>query len=445
MDPSSHLAGRSWLPGQDRVHGSDSSGFRYRDGLGIILAYLNQVCQNTVMTPVRSFSPAVENYLKAIYRLQTEAGSPVTTNALGGWLGVTASSASGMLKKLDDLRLVIYVPSRGVLLSEAGRRAALGVVRRHRLLEAFLAETLGLSWDKVHDEAEALEHALSPGLCEVIAARLGDPRTDPHGDPIPTRDGRVAETPSQNLGSLGPGQRGRVVRVSDRDPEVLRFLTGRGIALGDILEVREVRSGGGPRPPGAAADRGGHRTVAGPLARSPGPRARQGLAAAVAARGSRDPCHARGERRAEHDRLRFRRRAVRARVLRPAHPGALRDGLHLPGDVHARRRGHPPRLRRAGPAALRTGLGLVRRRRSHPDQPGHPRSRVRLHPCRAGLLPSQLRCGRRARTGAGRVHPQRRALLALGAHRARPGPLQRPVPAGGDPGKTPRGSRGEFP
>jgi DtxR family Mn-dependent transcriptional regulator len=196
------------------------------------------------MTPVRSFSPAVENYLKAIYRLQTEAGSPVTTNALGGWLGVTASSASGMLKKLDDLRLVIYVPSRGVLLSEAGRRAALGVVRRHRLLEAFLAETLGLSWDKVHDEAEALEHALSPGLCEVIAARLGDPRTDPHGDPIPTRDGRVAETPSQNLGSLGPGQRGRVVRVSDRDPEVLRFLTGRGIALGDILEVREVGSGG---------------------------------------------------------------------------------------------------------------------------------------------------------------------------------------------------------
>jgi DtxR family Mn-dependent transcriptional regulator len=196
------------------------------------------------MTPVRSFSPAVENYLKAIYRLQTEARSPVTTNALGGWLGVTASSASGMLKKLDDLRLVIYVPSRGVLLSEAGRRAALGVVRRHRLLEAFLAETLGLSWDKVHDEAEALEHALSPGLCEVIAARLGDPRTDPHGDPIPTRDGRVAETPSQNLGSLGPGQRGRVVRVSDRDPEVLRFLTGRGIALGDILEVREVGSGG---------------------------------------------------------------------------------------------------------------------------------------------------------------------------------------------------------
>ena len=125
-----------------------------------------------------------------------------------------------------------------------GRQAALGVIRRHRLLEAFLAETLGLSWDKVHDEAEVLEHALSPGLCEVISARLGDPRTDPHGDPIPTRDGRVVETPSQDPGSLGPGQRGRVTRVSDRDPGVLRFLTDRGIALGDILEVGEVRPGG---------------------------------------------------------------------------------------------------------------------------------------------------------------------------------------------------------
>ena len=118
------------------------------------------------------------------------------------------------------------------------------MVRRHRLLEAFLAEALGLSWDQVHDEAEALEHALSPELCEVIAARLGDPRTDPHGDPIPTRDGRVVEAPSQNLGSLGPGQRGRVARVSDRDPAVLRFLTARSIALGDVLEVREAGPGG---------------------------------------------------------------------------------------------------------------------------------------------------------------------------------------------------------
>lgn len=196
------------------------------------------------MGPVRSLSPAVEDYLKAIYRLQTETGGPVTTSALGGWLGVTAGSASGMLKKLDDLRLIAYVPYRGVRLNQAGWQAALGVVRRHRLLEAFLAQALGLTWDKVHDEAEALEHALSPALCEVIAARLGSPRTDPHGDPIPTPDGQVIETPSRNLASLRPGQQGRVVRVSDRDPGVLRWLTGHGIALGDLLQVRQVRPGG---------------------------------------------------------------------------------------------------------------------------------------------------------------------------------------------------------
>jgi DtxR family Mn-dependent transcriptional regulator len=158
-------------------------------------------------TRARSFSPAVEDYLKAIYRLESEAGEPVTTNALCGWLGVTAPSASGMLKKQDDLRLVAYVPYRGVHLSEAGRRMALAVIRRHRLLEAFLAETLGLSWDKVHDEA-------------------------------------VVEAPSESLGSLGPGQRGRVARVSDRDERILRFLSERGIALGDVLEVRHVRLGG---------------------------------------------------------------------------------------------------------------------------------------------------------------------------------------------------------
>jgi DtxR family Mn-dependent transcriptional regulator len=196
------------------------------------------------MAPARSFSPAVEDYLKAIYRLQAEIDGPVTTNGLGDWLGVTASSASGMLRKLDDLQLVIYAPYRGVQLSEAGWRAALQVVRRHRLLELFLSEALGLSWDRVHDEAETLEHALSAGLCEVIAAKLGDPRTDPHGDPIPTRDGRVIETPSANLGSLRAGQRRRVVRVSDRDPEVLRLLTDHGVSLGDSLHIRDVHPSG---------------------------------------------------------------------------------------------------------------------------------------------------------------------------------------------------------
>lgn len=192
----------------------------------------------------RSFSPAVEDYLKAIYRLQTEINGPVTTSALGDWLGVTPSSASGMLKKLDDLRLVSYEPYRGVLLSEAGWRSALGVVRRHRLLELFLSRTLGLTWDRVHDEAESLEHALSSELCEVIAAKLGDPRVDPHGDPIPTSDGRVIETPSVKLGSVRPGRRSRLVRVCDRDPAVLRLLTGYGVELGDDIYVTDTAPGG---------------------------------------------------------------------------------------------------------------------------------------------------------------------------------------------------------
>jgi DtxR family Mn-dependent transcriptional regulator len=176
--------------------------------------------------------------------LQAEIDGPVTTNGLGDWLGVTASSASGMLRKLNDLQLVAYQPYRGVQLSGTGWRAALRVVRRHRLLELFLSETLGLSWDRVHDEAETLEHALSPGLCELIAAKLGDPRTDPHGDPIPTQDGRVIETPSASLGSIRPGQRRRLVRVSDRDPDVLRQLTDHGVALGDSLHITDVHASG---------------------------------------------------------------------------------------------------------------------------------------------------------------------------------------------------------
>jgi len=196
------------------------------------------------MAPARSFSAAVEDYLKAIYRLQAEIDGPVTTNELGSWLGVTASSASGMLRKLDDLQLVSYEPYRGVQLSAAGWQAALRVVRRHRLLELFLSKTLGLPWDRLHDEAETLEHALSPGLCEVIAAKLGDPHTDPHGDPIPTKDGRVIEAPSTNLGSVPPGRWRRVVRVSDRDPEVLRQLTECGVALGDSLYIRDVHGNG---------------------------------------------------------------------------------------------------------------------------------------------------------------------------------------------------------
>jgi DtxR family Mn-dependent transcriptional regulator len=191
-------------------------------------------------------SVAVEDYTKAIYKLQS--GAPVdtvSTNDLAKHLGVTAASASEMLRKLDDLGLVTYVPYRGVRLTEAGHRSALAVVRRHRLLELYLAVALGLSWDQVHDEAERLEHALSPELEAVIAAKLGNPSRDPHGDPIPTSDGRVDEPAARSLSALRPGEQGILVRVSDADPEILRQLTRLGIALGQQVEVLAEREAAG--------------------------------------------------------------------------------------------------------------------------------------------------------------------------------------------------------
>ncbi len=205
-----------------------------------IMLYLSSVM---MVARERSMSVAVEDYAKAIYKLQSGAdpGPPVSTNDLARELGVTPASASGMLKKLNDLGLIAYVPYRGVRLSEAGRRTALGVLRRHRLLETYLAEALGLSWDRVHTEAERLEHALSHELEAVIDAKLGHPRRDPHGDPIPGADGRVEEPAMCNLSVLEAGQRATLVRVSDADPEVLRRLSRLGVALGQELEVLEHR------------------------------------------------------------------------------------------------------------------------------------------------------------------------------------------------------------
>jgi len=182
-------------------------------------------------------SSAVEDYTKAIFHLERQLEGPVSTNALADRLAVRPASASGMLKKLDDLGYLTYVPYHGFTLSDQGRRAALTVIRRHRLLELFLYDVLGVTWDKVHDEAEALEHALSPELCDLIAARLGDPTVDPHGDPIPTRDGELLEPRFARLSALAPGERARVSRVSDRDPEVLRELSRLGIGLGEIVTV----------------------------------------------------------------------------------------------------------------------------------------------------------------------------------------------------------------
>jgi DtxR family transcriptional regulator, Mn-dependent transcriptional regulator len=188
----------------------------------------------------------MEDYAKAIYSLETREGGAVSNNALADRLGVTPASASGMVRKLDDLGLVSHVPYKGVQLTERGTKVALEVLRHHRLLELYLAETLGLPWDRVHDEAEVLEHVLSEEVEDLIAAKLGHPTHDPHGDPIPTRDGRIEESPTQSLHDLAPGARGTFARVSDSDPEMLRYLAARGIAPGAELEVVERQPFDGP-------------------------------------------------------------------------------------------------------------------------------------------------------------------------------------------------------
>jgi len=198
------------------------------------------------MAKTDSISAAVEDYAKAIYALQVEAGGAVSNNALAERLGVSPASASNMVKKLDGLGLVEHVPYHGVVLTPAGRRVALEVLRHHRLLELYLAQSLGVPWDRVHDEAEVLEHHISEELEELIANALGNPTHDPHGDPIPTRDLEMIEEPATTLDSLEPGQCGRFTRISDHDPEMLRYLADRGIAPGDNFEVMDKQPFGGP-------------------------------------------------------------------------------------------------------------------------------------------------------------------------------------------------------
>jgi DtxR family Mn-dependent transcriptional regulator len=190
---------------------------------------------------------AVQDYAKAIYALQRRArGEPVTTNDLAARLGVTAASASSMAKKLADLQLVDHVPYRGVTLTPAGQRVALEVLRHHRLLELYLAEHLDVPWDRVHEEAEALEHHISEDLEARIAAKLGNPTHDPHGDPIPSAELEIDEGETRALESLAVGTHGRFVRISDSDPAMLRYLEARGIRLGDAFELVDRHPFDGP-------------------------------------------------------------------------------------------------------------------------------------------------------------------------------------------------------
>ena len=197
------------------------------------------------MNGVSRLSPAVEDYTKAIYALEREGDGAVTTNALADRLGVTPASASGMAKRLVELGLVDHPPYKGVALTDDGRRVELEVLRHHRLLELLLAD-LGVPWDRVHDEAEVLEHHISEELEALIAARLGNPTHDPHGHPIPSADLVIEEGDTVALEAMAVGQRGRFVSVSDADPRMLRYLTDQGIALGDLLEVVEKQPFAGP-------------------------------------------------------------------------------------------------------------------------------------------------------------------------------------------------------
>ena len=198
------------------------------------------------MAVAADVSQAVQDYAKAVWSLAQRGEEPVSTSAIADRLGVSPASASAMLKRLEALGLLRREPYRGVELTPAGERVALEVVRHHRLLELYLAEALGMPWDRVHEEAEVLEHAISPHLSELIAEKLGNPTRDPHGDPIPSAGGEIDEAPTRSLADLEPGERGVFARVSDSNPDMLRYLSQRGIGRGSELEVVEREPFGGP-------------------------------------------------------------------------------------------------------------------------------------------------------------------------------------------------------
>jgi DtxR family Mn-dependent transcriptional regulator len=189
-------------------------------------------------------SPPTEDYLKAIYMIRERAGH-VTTTAIATALSVTPASVTGMIKKLAELKLVRHTPYQGVELTKAGEKVALEIVRHHRLLELFLIDALGYSWDEVHAEADVLEHVISEEFEERVAARLGYPVVDPHGDPIPAKDGTLIAVAEQSLLQLKPGGSATVTRVSDRNSAVLRYAGELGLRPGVRVTLIESEPFGG--------------------------------------------------------------------------------------------------------------------------------------------------------------------------------------------------------
>ena len=196
--------------------------------------------------PAAANTEAVEDYAKAIYAIGRREEGAVSTSALAERLGVSPGSVTAMLKRMGEMGLAEHEPYHGVRLTRRGERVALEVIRHHRLLESYLSEALGMPWDRVHDEAEVLEHYISEELEERLATALGDPSHDPHGDPIPDRALTVEPADGVPLASLDEGAAGTFTRVSDSDPEMLRYLAERGIRPGAALRVQERRPFGGP-------------------------------------------------------------------------------------------------------------------------------------------------------------------------------------------------------
>ena len=192
-----------------------------------------------------SLTASVEDYLKAIYAIGKGIG-PAATNEIAQRLAIAPASVSGMVRRLADQGLLAYERYRGVRLTDLGRRAALRTLRRHRVIEAYLAEALKYPWDRVHAEAERLEHAASDELIDRMAATIGEPEFDPHGAPIPTREGAVDETIYKSLGDLEVGASGSVVRVADEDPEMLRYLAELSIVPGKRVTVKARAPYDGP-------------------------------------------------------------------------------------------------------------------------------------------------------------------------------------------------------
>ena len=203
-------------------------------------------------------SAAVDDYLKTIYHHTEWQDDRITPSQLAAELGLAPSSVTEMVQKLAAQGLVTHRPYGPIALSPEGERRAAAIIRRHRLIETWLVREFGYAWDEVHDEAEVLEHAISDRLLEGIDERLGRPRFDPHGDAIPDASGRVRREPFVLLGAAAVGHSGRVLRVSDRDPELLRAVEAAGVAVGarvTVTDASTLRIGGAEVAlPAAAAD-----------------------------------------------------------------------------------------------------------------------------------------------------------------------------------------------